>query len=104
MNIRSQLYRIHTATTLVLLTIVVPVSLFVPQKVSGAELTFRSLAIGTSTSGAATNYRFNFNTTTAATIGSIVFEVCSNSPLFDVACTAPTGFNASSTRDRKSVV
>jgi hypothetical protein len=73
------------------------VSLFVPQKVSGAELTFRSLAIGTSTSGAATNYRFNFNTTTAATIGSIVFEVCSNSPLFDVACTAPTGFNASST-------
>lgn len=64
--------------------------------VNAAQLTNRSVAIGSSTPSAFTSYVVNFNITTVALLGSIEFEFCANDPLVGQPCTAPAGFNASS--------
>lgn len=56
----------------------------------------RSISISTSFAGDPVEHNFTFVKLGSSTIGSIAFEYCTNSPVIDVACTAPTGgFDAS---------
>ena len=65
---------------------------------SAASLFQRSVVVGSPTAGDVTTHDFNFRTATNGSIGSIVFEYCSNLPFYGVPCTVPTGLiaNASS--------
>lgn len=71
-------------------------SFFAPQAVA-AELQNRSLQLSNSSAGAANvAYQVGFTIATAGALGSIDVLFCSNSPLFDDPCMAPSGFDASS--------
>lgn len=70
-------------------------SLYLPQTTSAARLENRSIKIGTSKADATTNHIISFNVPTAGNIGSIAFEYCSNSPIFELSCTPPNGLDVS---------
>jgi hypothetical protein len=59
-----------------------------------ASLTNRSILLGSVRASATTDHKFQFNITTAGSLGSIAFEYC-ESPLFDTPCVAPSGIDAS---------
>jgi len=64
---------------------------------SGAALmTNRSIAIGSSKAGATTTHSFSFTLAGGSSVGSMMFEYCANTPIFDLPCVTPTGLNASS--------
>jgi hypothetical protein len=55
----------------------------------------RSVVISTGTPSAVATHSFRFDIPTNTTIGSMVFEYCSNTPDFFEACTAPAGLDLS---------
>lgn len=60
-----------------------------------AEATPRSLKLSNAEAGAIdARYQFTFNIPTLAVVGSVRFQICSNTPLLDDSCTPPPGFNA----------
>jgi hypothetical protein len=68
----------------------------IAERHAGAlELTNRFVEISSAlpSQSAAHNYQFFVPSTT--TLGSIVFEYCSNSPLFNLSCIAPAGLDVS---------
>lgn len=66
----------------------------IPQASLAADLQNRSIRLSSPSAGEASNHTFTFINPSAATIGSVAFEYCSNSPLFNVACIAPVGLSA----------
>lgn len=60
-----------------------------------AYLTTRSVTVNTSLPSVVTYQDFSFDSLGSATLGSVVFEYCSNSPLESVPCVAPAGFDSS---------
>ncbi|HET9411537.1 MAG TPA: hypothetical protein VFO38_01675, partial [Candidatus Saccharimonadales bacterium] len=58
-----------------------------------AELTNRTITVGTSVPSAVTTHRFNFDLASGAIVGSIELEYCENSPLIEVPCIPPPGLN-----------
>lgn len=58
------------------------------------ELQPRTVLVGSSYATEVTTHTFTFRTATAGPVGSIEFLYCSNSPLFDDPCTAPSGMDA----------
>ena len=90
--------RLSAAGSLVLIAgLVAGQVLFLPSQkpVLADELLNRSLEVYNPLPSAISSYQFNFDTPTAGTVGSILFQFCSNSPTFGVDCIAPTGFDAS---------
>lgn len=74
------------------LAIVLPVlSLFYYSHVNAADLVQRSVRIGSSVASEITSHEFRFTTATNASVGSLLFEYCSNLPLYGSPCTAPAG-------------
>lgn len=65
------------------------------QVAKAAELSNRSVIISSATPSAVTNETFQFFVANIYILGSIVFEYCSNSPLLNLSCTAPTGLDVS---------
>lgn len=65
------------------------------QQVSAADFTQRSLRVTTSTVNEIGDETLAFNYSSPLSVGSIVFEYCSNSPLISVACVAPAGLDVS---------
>src|SRR5581483_6948608 len=61
-----------------------------------AQLSDRSILIGSSQPGVVTTHKFTFSVATTGNIGSIDFEYCTNSPFVGAACSAPAGLNLSS--------
>lgn len=92
--------RLIRRTTLVmsilaLLISAVPV-LYLEEHVSAAPgLNNRSLSLETPVVSATGTYTFQFDIISAANLGSIQFEFCSNNPLPFEPCTAPAGFDIS---------
>jgi hypothetical protein len=62
----------------------------------GLELTNRSIAISSTLPSATANYSVGFDIGANETLGSIMVQFCSNTPIIYISCTAPAGFNASS--------
>jgi hypothetical protein len=82
------------AKTLALL-FVVPVLTMLVQNSYALELTQRSIRLTSSAPGATSDHVVSFDVRTASSLGSIVFEYCSNSPLHNDPCTAPAGLDTS---------
>ena len=59
------------------------------------QLSDRSITVSSATPSAVTNELYQFFVPGIYTLGSIVFEYCSNSPLLTVPCTAPAGLDVS---------
>lgn len=70
-------------------------TLYFPQAASAARLENRSIKIGSSKTDAITSHTVSFTVPTAGNIGSIVFEYCSNTPIFELSCTPPAGLDVS---------
>lgn len=79
------------------LVLAVALVLSVTLPATAAELTTRSVRISSAEPGAAVQHLYTFTVPSAANIGSISFEYCTNSPLDYVACVAPAGLNLVST-------
>lgn len=62
---------------------------------SAATLPNRYIKMGSTTQGATTEYELGFEIATAATLGSIRFQFCSNSSIIGDACNAPVGLDMS---------
>lgn len=56
----------------------------------------RSLSLSTAEAGAVADHNFSLTLVTASSVGSISFEYCQESPLFDYTCTSPDGLDLSS--------
>ncbi|HSW85433.1 MAG TPA: hypothetical protein VLF79_02355 [Candidatus Saccharimonadales bacterium] len=60
------------------------------------RMTNRSITLSTATPSAVASHDFQFTLGSTTDVGSIVFEYCNNSPLFDVPCNpAPAGLSLS---------
>lgn len=55
----------------------------------------RSVTISTAVPSAVASHAFQMTFGSTAAVGSIVFEYCANSPLFDVGCVPPAGLSLS---------
>lgn len=66
------------------------------SRLQALQLSNRSVAISSAVPSIVTNHSFKFLVPSTGIIGSIVFEYCSNSPLFDQPCTVPSGIDVSS--------
>lgn len=70
-----------------------PLLAHIPKATAG-QLMQRSLLIASSVPSAVTNHEFTFTYESTTTVGSLMFEYCTT-PLFQEACTAPTGLDVS---------
>lgn len=68
----------------------IPYVLWVGQS-SALLILDRSVTISDATAGAVASQNFQLTLSSTDPIGSIVFQYCVNSPLFDVSCIPPTG-------------
>jgi hypothetical protein len=89
---RMSLQATHFLTVLVLLS--VPY-LFWSGQSYALSLANRSVTLSTATPSATASHAFQMTVGSTAAIGSIVFEYCANSPLFEVACSPPAGLSLS---------
>lgn len=64
-------------------------------QIAANTLPDRSVTVSSGQPSAVTTQTFSFGIPTTSVVGSIVFEYCSNSPLLELPCTAPTGLDAS---------
>jgi hypothetical protein len=55
----------------------------------------RSITLSTATPSAVASHTFQMTPGLTAAVGSIVFEYCTNSPLFDISCVPPAGLSLS---------
>jgi hypothetical protein len=65
------------------------------QRSQAADLTNRTIQLGSSYASVSTTHQFIFNYVTAATVGSVQFQYCANSPLFVEPCVIPAGLDTS---------
>jgi hypothetical protein len=66
---------------------------FISRQVSALNLTTRSIAISTAEPSVIAAHTLQFTYASTSSIGSIVFDYCDNSPLFDEPCNPPLGLN-----------
>lgn len=83
-------------TKVTLLLLLAAVSLFSIYSSSAAELESRSVTITNPNPGEVSDQLFSFVFQEANTVGSIVFEYCSNTAALDTDCDPPSGLNAGS--------
>lgn len=80
------------------LLIIVPlllVGLLFFSRAYGAELTLRSVTIGSSLTSAITSYKVSFALPGVETLGSIKVQFCADTPFVNTPCTPPTGLDLS---------
>lgn len=75
------------------LSVIALVAVYYPNVVSAAQMTARSLTIGSSVPSATTTYVFAFTVPTATAIKSASFTACTTA---SGACTTPAGFSVTS--------
>lgn len=78
---------------LLTLAAVYSLGLFSGGPVSAAQLTSRSLTLGSSAVSASTTHLFGFTIATTGNVGSIIFDYCTTA---SGTCTAPTGLDVDS--------
>lgn len=88
----------RTIKSRLLISIVICISIVIAQSilyVSAAKFDLRRLTINSSTPSVITTHTYDFEITTANSIGSFEFEYCTNDPFPGTACTPPAGFDIS---------
>lgn len=97
-NITKQRRLVHLIQALLLLFIVVGVfARYWQNQTTASDITNRSIAIGSSSTGANTFHTFTYTLAGGTNVGSIKFQYCANSPIFTEVCTAPASMNADTT-------
>lgn len=91
---RHLIHGIHVAMLVVVFGAILSAGLFTRAK--AVPLGARSVTVSTSAISATAEHDFSLTLSTAASVGSISFEYCQESPLFDYTCTAPAGLDLSS--------
>src|SRR5487761_1538389 len=86
---------LETSQLLITLILVAVPYLFWQGQGFALELADRSVSISTATPSAIANHIFTMDINSGASIGSITFEYCSNSPIVLDPCTAPSGLSLS---------
>lgn len=94
-RIQSKLVSAALVCLLLMVSLLAGVGPFALPKVESAQLTSRSLTLSDANAGATTTYQIAFTIATPGILGSIKIEFCSNTALFEEACTPPTGFDVS---------
>ncbi len=89
------MHKLHVALSVTILVLLIGVAPVFISDANAAQLTMRSIRILTSEISATTVHDYNFTLVSAGDIGSISFEYCSNSPLFEDSCTIPSGLDTS---------
>jgi hypothetical protein len=92
MRHRLSLQAVQLITVLVLTG--VP-NLFWEGQSFALQFSDRSVTLSTATPSAVAAHAFQFTPALTAAVGSIVFEYCTNSPLFDISCVPPAGLSLS---------
>jgi hypothetical protein len=87
---RISLQATHFLTVLVLVS--VPY-LFWEGQSFALQFSDRSVSLSTATPSANATHTFQMTFGSTAAVGSIAFEYCTNSPLFDVSCSPPAGLS-----------
>src|SRR5579862_1416700 len=70
-------------------------SVLLPATAKAAELTNRSVTLGSAIASATDSYNFNFTVQSTSNLGSIAFDFCSNSPILSEPCIPPAGLDVS---------
>lgn len=78
-----------------LLLIAVPLALNT-QNSYALSLYNKTLVVGTSEPSSVTTHNFSYNAPSSASIGSVEYEYCTNSPFPGTACTVPAGIDVTS--------
>jgi hypothetical protein len=78
---------------LLLAAVFICASLVIRIQASANTLPNRSVTVSSGLPSAATTQTFRFDVPTTSAIGSLVFQYCSNSPLFELPCTPPPGLD-----------
>src|SRR4051794_4061362 len=83
--------------TVVALLVLTAAPLFMYGRSANAYkyISVRSVQVSSSIPNAIMSETFSFNLFSTDPVGSIAFEHCDNSPLIEVACNAPAGYDAS---------
>ena len=84
-----------TLKTLVTITVLVSLVFLTIPRTRAADFNNRYLQLDDSRVNITTIHTFGFDIVSGTDVGSIAFEYCSNSPLDDDPCVAPTGLNVS---------
>ncbi|GAC1483654.1 MAG: hypothetical protein NVS1B7_8080 [Candidatus Saccharimonadales bacterium] len=82
---------------LALLVGVVPTLLLISSSSYAADLSQRKIQLSSSKPLAPVTHSYSFNLATGGMLGSMIFEYCSNSPLFNSPCTVPAGLEVRGT-------
>jgi len=86
---------LRTARLVAVLVLCLSPYFFWSGQTSALLLTHRSVSLSTPTPSATASETFQLTPGSNSTAGSIVFQYCTNSPLFDVACVPPAGLSLS---------
>lgn len=90
------LLKSRAMATLLVIVLAVGIAQSSLFRAQAALLSARSLELSTSSTNATNvTYTFRFTLATAATLGSIVFELCTNDPFPLTPCSAPAGLDMS---------
>lgn len=81
-------------TVMVFVFVIIAQSL--TQTASSADLLDRTVFVESSFANETTSHNFSFRSQASSTIESMNYQYCSNSPLFNDPCIAPTGLDVSS--------
>lgn len=79
-----------------LLSGVGPLFSFISPPAHAAQVLERRLTLSNNVPSQLSVYEFSFIIPTAGMLGSLQFEFCDNTALFEIACNAPAGFDISS--------
>ena len=90
-NIKNKKSGLLTKGFCVLTLVAFSMSYLLSGMVSAAQITARSVTIGSSIASASTTYSFNFTLPSSIAVKSIAFEACT---LATGACMTPTGFSS----------
>lgn len=94
-DITKQRFWTHALQAVFLLFIVVAVfARYWQSSITASDMTNRSVFLGSAITTANTSHTFTYTMAGGTTVGSIKFEYCSNSPLFEIPCTAPIDMSA----------
>lgn len=75
--------------------ILVASTVLILEKAKALEINNRYIDVGSSAPSVVTNHDFGFDFLSNTNVGSVKFEYCSNSPLFEDVCTVPVGLDVS---------
>ena len=85
---------LHRLNAGLLISLITASLILVPNKLTyGMSISNKSITVGTSVPSATTSHRLTYTVPSNASVGSVEYEYCTNSPFSGQSCTAPNGID-----------